>query len=399
MPKGLPPIRGSENQIDFMPSSSLPNCLAYSSNLEESKEIQRQAIQLLDKGLVRESKSSCLVLVILVPKKDGTWCMCMDCWPINFITIRYRHSIPCLDDFLDELYGVCVCIFQNRFMKWISLDKGMNGKLLSKLKSWTIWMVVMPFRLTNAPSTFMRLMNHVLRSLIGKCVVVYFDDILVCSKCIDDHILHVKSVLLLLKQECLYVSLEKCTLCIFEVVFLGYVVGSKGVKVDSEKVKAIKNWPAPKIIGEVRSFHGLASSYRCFVKEFSTLSSPLNEIVKENIGFKWEESEERDFQALKERLPNASILALPNFSKIFKLECDASNVEVGAILLQEGHPMAYFSEKLKSAQLNFSTYDKELYALIRALQVWQHYLLPKEFVIHNDREALKHLRNQNNLNK
>ena len=110
------------------------------------------------------------------------------------------------------------------------------------------------------------------------------------------------------------------------------------------------------------------------------------------MGFKWESEQEEAFNILKEKLTNAPILALPNFSKSLEIECEASNVEIRVVLLQEGHPIAYFSEKLKGANLNYSTYDKEMYALIRALQTWQHYLLPKEFVIHSDHESLKHLK-------
>jgi hypothetical protein len=136
-----------------------------------------------------------------------------------------------------------------------------------------------------------------------------------------------------------------------------------------------------------------------FVKDFSTLVAPLNEIVKKEVGFKWGEKQEQAFAALKEKLTQAPILALPNFSKSFEIEYDASNVGIGAVLMQEGHPIAYFSEKLKGAALNYSTYDKELYALVRALQTWQHYLLPKEFVIHSDHESLKYLKGQGKLNK
>jgi len=107
------------------------------------------------------------------------------------------------------------------------------------------------------------------------------------------------------------------------------------------------------------------------------LVASLNEIVKKNVGFKWGEKQEHAFTALKEKLTHSPILALPNFTKSFEIECDASNVGIGAILMQEGNPIAYFSEKLNEGVLNFSTYDKELYALVRALQTWQHYLLPK----------------------
>ncbi|RDY01442.1 Retrovirus-related Pol polyprotein from transposon 17.6, partial [Mucuna pruriens] len=288
--------------------------------------------------------------------------MCMDNQPISFITIRYRHPIPHLDDLLDELYDLRSGYHQ------IHMKEGDEWKISFKTKLGLYEWLVMPFWFTNAPSTFMRLMNYILRSLIGKCVVACLDDILVYSTCIDDHILHVRNVLLLLRQECLYVSLDKCTLCTCEVVFLGYVKLAL-----SENHTKLAN---TKIVGDVRSFRRLDSFYRRLVKYFNTLASPLNEIVKKDVGFKWEESQERAFQALKEKLP---ILALPNFSRTFELKCDASNVGVGVVLLQEGHHKTYFSEKLKN--------------------VWQYYLLPKEFVVHNDHEALKHLKSQNKLSK
>nr|XP_023887116.1 uncharacterized protein LOC111999228 [Quercus suber] len=258
VPSGLPPIRGIEHQIDFVPGATIPNRPAYRSNPEETKELQRQVEELLTKGHVRESMSPCAVPVLLVPKKDGTWRM------------------------------------------------------------------------------------------------------FVC---------------------------------------LGYVVSAKGIEVDEEKVKAIKEWPTPKSITEVRSFHGLASFYRRFVKDFSTLAIPLTEIVKKSVGFKWGSEQDRAFIEIKERLRGAPLLALPDFSKSFEIECDASRIGVGAVLMQEKRPIAYFSEKLNGAALNYPTYDNELYALVRALETWQHYLWPKEFVIHTDHESLKHLKGQGKLNR
>ena len=145
----------------------------------------------------------------------------------------------------------------------------------------------MPFGLTNAPSTFMRLMNHVLHPFIGKFVVVYFDDILIYSKILEEHVLHLKEVFIVLLSEKLYANLNKCTFCTDHVVFLGFVVSSKGVQVDEEKVKAIQEWPTPTNASQVRSFHGLAGFYRRFVKDFSTIAAPLTEVIKKHVGFKW----------------------------------------------------------------------------------------------------------------
>ena len=135
------------------------------------------------------------------------------------------------------------------------------------------------------------------------------------------------------------------------------------------------------------------------MNDFSTISAPLNAIVKKDVVFKWGQEEEKAFITLKERLTKVPILAFPNFTKTFEIECDASNIGIRVVLLQEGHPIAYFSEKLKGNHINYSTYDKELYSLVQALQNWQHYLFSKEFVIHSDHESLKYLKTQSKLNK
>lgn len=191
----------------------------------------------------------------------------------------------------------------------------------------------MLFGLTNAPSPFMKLMNHVLRAFIGRFVVVYFDEILVYSKNLDEHFNHLHCVLTVLRKEKLYANLKKYSFCIDKVVFLGYIVSAKGIEVDAEKVKAIKEWPTPKSITEVRSFHGLTSFYHRFVKYFSTLATPLTEIVKKSMGFKWGSDQDHAFIEIKECLCGAPLLALPDFSKTFEIKCDASGIDIGAVLM------------------------------------------------------------------
>ncbi|RDY13892.1 Retrovirus-related Pol polyprotein from transposon gypsy, partial [Mucuna pruriens] len=128
-------------------------------------------------------------------------------------------------------------------------------------------------------------------------------------------------------------------------------------------VKAIREWPTPKNANEVRSFHGLASFYRRFVKNFSSIAAPLNELVKKDVVFKWDDVHEKAFNLLKDKLTNALVLCLPNFDNTFEIECDAFGVGIEVVLMQESKPIAYFSEKLSGVALNYSTYDKKLYAL------------------------------------
>ena len=317
---------------------------------------------------------------------------------INKITIKYRFPIPRLSDLLDELHGVRMFskVDLRSGYHQIRIHEGDEWKTAFKTKEGLYEWLVMPFGLTNAPSTFMRLMNQTFKPFLGKFVVVYFDDILIYSPSEEDHVIHLRMVFEVLEKERLFGNLEKCQFFTSSVVFLGFIVSSEGISVDMKKVEAIKEWPIPRSITQVRSFHGLASFYRIFVHNFSTIMAPITELTKNKI-FSWTLQAQKTFDLIKEKLTTAPLLALPNFNDVFEVETDASGVGIGAILSQNKRPIAYFSEKLNEAKRKYSTYDKEFYAIIRALEHWRHYLISKEFILHSDHEALKYIHSQQKL--
>ena len=193
----------------------------------------------------------------------------------------------------------------------------------------------------------MRLMNQVLKPFTGKFVVVYFDDILIYSQSESEHFEHLRNVLTALQQNKLYVNLMKCKFMTNNLVFLGFVVSADGIKVNEETIRAIRDWPTPKNVSEVRSFQGLATFYRRFVRNFSRIVAPITECMKKG-KFHWGTDAEQSFALIKEKLSSALVLALPDFDKLFEVECEASVVGIGAVLSQEGKPIAFYSEKLNA---------------------------------------------------
>nr|GEV62317.1 hypothetical protein [Tanacetum cinerariifolium] len=398
IPPELPPKRSIQHKIDLIPGASLPNKPAYRTNPQETLEIRKRVDKLLEKGLICESLSPCAVPTLLVPKKNDEWRMCMDSRSINRITIKYRFPIPMLNDLLDELHGSTVFskVDLRSGYHQIRIYEGDEWKTAFKTKEGLYEWLVMPFRLSNAPNTFMRLINHVLKLFLGSFIVVYFDDILVYSRTTDEHQSHLSQLFKVLDQERLYGNLEKCEFFSNQVSFLGYLASAQGIQVDEKKVQAIHDWPVPQSIQQVRSFHSLASFYRRFIKNFSTNVSPMTEVTRFKI-FTWTPQAQRAFDEIKQQLSSTSVLALPCFQEVLEVECDASGVGIGAVLSQLNRPVAYFSEKLNDAKRRYTTYDKEFYAIIRALEHCQHYLISKEFILHSDHEALKYIQGQHKL--
>ena len=203
-----------------------------------------------------------------------------------------------------------------------------------------------------------------------------------------------------LREEKLLINLKRWSFVKKELVYLGFVILVEGLKMDLEKVRAILEWPTPRSATKVRSFHGLASFYQKFIKGFSGICGPLTKTMRgDRKEFKWIVGVNKIFNFLKEKVIEQPILALPYFNKVFQVDCDASGTTIGAVLSQEGRPIAYFSEKLNDAKGKYSIYDQEFYAIVQALKKWRHYLLPKEFVLYTDHQALQYLNSQGKLNQ
>nr|GEZ30685.1 putative reverse transcriptase domain-containing protein [Tanacetum cinerariifolium] len=231
---------------------------------------------------------------------------------------------------------------------------------------------VMPFRLTNAPVLFMDLMNRVCKPYLDKFVIIFIDYIVVYSKSKDEHKVHLRLVLELLKKEELYAKFSKCEFWLQEVQFLGHVVNQSGIHVDPSKIVAVKNWKAPKTPSEIRSFLGLAGYYRRFIANFSKIAKPLTSLTQKNKKYEWGVEQEDAFQTLKDNL------------------C--------CVLMQRGKVIAYASRQLKIHEKNYTTHDLELGAVVFALKTWRHYLYGTKSVIYTDHKSLQHIFDQKELN-
>jgi len=255
----------------------------------------------------------------------------------------------------------------------------------------------MSFGLMNAPATFQALMNETFRGLLRRYVLVFFDDILVYSQTWEEHLLHLERVLSILANEQLYANKKKCNFGRTKIEYLGHVISAQGVAVDPSKVDSVTSWPVPTNIRGVRGFLGLTGYYRKFVKGYRKIAQPLTELTKKD-NFRWTEEAHRAFDTLKICLTHTPVLALPRFDEEFRLECDASGSGIRAILVQNNRPVAYFSKSLSGKNLMKSTYEKELMAVVLAVQHWRPYLLGRHFVVQTGHKSLKQLLQQKVIN-
>ncbi|KAM3402087.1 hypothetical protein ACQJBY_006188 [Aegilops geniculata] len=253
--------------------------------------------------------------------------------------------------------------------------------------------LVMPFGLTNAPGTFQALMNKIFGPYLRKFVLVFFDDILIFSHTLEEHQEHIRIVLQILKEHQLFVNRSKCVFAVPQVSYLGHIISGEGVSTDPAKISAVADWPTPTTPTQLRGFLGLCGYYRRFVKNFGSIARPLHNILKKD-SFVWSSAQTQAFQELKQALISAPLLALPDFSAPFLLETDASGTGLGAVMMQNGQPIAYYSSVLCPKNAALSTYEKEALAIMEALKRWRHYFLGNDLIIRTDHQSLQFMTDQ-----
>lgn len=225
----------------------------------------------------------------------------------------------------------------------------------------------MSFGLTGAPNSFQGAMNSTLKPLLRKCVIVFFDDILIYSQTLEDHINHLKQVLQLLDADQWGLKLSKCHFTQQSIAYLGHIINAAGVSTDPSKVPDVQRWPVPQDVKELRSFLGLSGYYRKFVQNYAVLARPLTDLLKKGTLFVWTPQHSAAFQALKDALVSAPVLALPDFGRPFQIQTDACDNGVGAVLMQDQHPLAFVSKALGPRSMGLSMYEKEYLAILMAV--------------------------------
>jgi hypothetical protein len=307
--------------------------------------------------------------------------------------------MPVVDELLDELHGAAwfTKLDMRSGYHQIRLSVQDEHKTAFKTHHGHWEFCVMPFGLTNAPATFQALMDTIFQPLLRNCVLVVVDDILIYSKTLEDHVLHLQQVFSILEQHELYLKKSKCSFTQSSLEYLGHIISSNGVATDPQKTQAIANRPVPSDVKQLRSFLGLSGYYRKFIKNYGIISRPLTDLLKKHTLFHWNQDLQTSFEALKQALITAPVLALPDFTQGFTIETDASGTGIGAVLSQNAHPVAYISKALGPRAQAMSTYEKECMAIIMVVTKWKPYLQHREFTILTDHHNLIHLGDQHLL--
>lgn len=395
-PTELPPSRACNHTISLIPGAQPVFIRPYRYPPGLKDEIEKQVNEMLEQGIIHPSASPFSSPVLLVKKKDGSYRFCVDFRQLNAITAKSKFPVLVFDELMDELGSASwfSTLDLRAGFHQILLQPGEEPKTAFQTHCGQYEFRVMTFGLTGAPGSFQGAMNSTLAPGLRKFVVVFFDDILVYSRSFEEHLVHLELMFQWLAEDQWKVKLSKCKFAQREISYLGHVLTEHGLKTDPAKIQAISSWPVPSNVRSVRGFLGLAGYYRKFIRHFSLITKPLTDLLHKDSLFVWTSIHDEAFATLKAALSSAPVLGIPDFSKPFHIETDASGYGIGAVLIQDGHPLAFISKALGKPHLGLSAYEKEYLAILMAVDQWRHYLHHNEFVIHSDHRSLVHLNEQ-----
>ena len=332
---------------------------------------------------------------------------CWDYRGVNELIHSDAHPLPLPEDMFDKLQGC-------KFFSKLDLTKGFWQIPVEKASRRILAMATplglyeprfMPFGMKNAPAVFQREMQRILGERLYKGVMVFIDDILIYSWTAEEHAEIVEWVLQRLQQEGCYANPDKCEFFQREVSFLGHVISEHGVAVQQHKVRAVSEWPRPQNRKDVRAFLGLTGYYRKFIHGYSEIAIPLTDLTKDSVGFQWTEREHGAFELLQTRLTSADVLAHPDPARQYIVTTDASGFAVSGVLSQDQpdgsrRPVAYMSSKMNAAESRYPVHNKELLAIVKAVEHWRCYLegSPHPVLLLSDHRSLQHINSQPMLN-
>lgn len=403
LPQRLPEKRDADLKINLIPGSVPPTKAPYRMSTAELEELKKQLDKLLRNGFIKPSLSPYGAPVLFVRKKTGELRMCIDYRALNKITIKNSYGLPRIQELLDQIRGA-------KYFTTLDLNSGYHQlrvvdedthKTAFRTRYGLYEFTVVPFGLTGAPAAFMKFVQSLFHHLLDRSVVVFVDDILIYSKTEMEHKHHVREVLDILRENQLYAKLSKCQLFQSSVTFLGHVLSENGLSVEADKVKAMTEWPRPLNRKHILSFLGLCGYYRTFIANFSQIALPMTELLKESQEWNWNKRVEMSFRQLQQAMSKAPVLASPDPTGKFIVTTDASDFAIGAALSQQfdsgERPIAFYSKKLSSAEVNYAVHEKELLAVIQALKEWRCFLDGQHFTVLTDHKSLVYLQSQPHL--
>ena len=359
-------------------------------------KIKEMIADMEKQGLIQPSCSPWASPVVLIRKLDGSYRFWVDYRKLNAVTKKDSFPMPRIDDVLDCMNGAQFfsCLDQASGYWQVPVECSSKPKTAFVTSYGLYEFNVVPFGLCNAPATFQRLMQVILAGLEDFCSVCLDDDV-VFSQTIEDHTQHLQEIFRRFEKAGLKLKGSKCRFLKPAVSYLGYVVSPTGLSTDQSKTDPIRRYPTRFCSSELRSFLGLASYYRRFVKDFAAIAQPLHALLRKDITFRWTTAQQDAFLLLKEKLVSAPVLSYPNFDQPFVVSTDARGRGLGAVLEQSietaTRPVAFASRTLTAAERNYSATELEGLAVVWALKRFRKYLLGHDVTVFTDHAALVHL--------